>query len=96
MTNSLRSELDRIVFEHFDPSLMGRAQCVDELMAAVEAHYNKAAMASVTPAGPKVMADFAREPQVQMVISVDPAGPGISIAEVLHEEGRRAGRRSGW
>lgn len=34
--SELRAELDRIIDQHFEPSVMGRVQAVDDLMAAID------------------------------------------------------------
>jgi hypothetical protein len=43
MTDSLRAEVDRIIDQHFEPSVMGRAQAVDEIMEAVKVEILRAA-----------------------------------------------------
>lgn len=46
MTDSLRKQVEQVIIDHFDPSIMGRAQAVDDIMASIAAH-NEALLARV-------------------------------------------------
>lgn len=85
--STLRSDIEQVVVEHFDPSVMGRAQAVDDIMATIEKH--NAALAS--RAGLSAPHDSVPGlGQIQMVIHEAPPAPVILI------EGPRPPRRSGW
>lgn len=87
MSDSLRAEVDRIIDQHFEPSVMGRTLAVDEIMAAFEA-----AAAKPKP-GQGVIGTHTMG---QMTINVTTPPPGVSpavLVEGVREQLSRVGRR---
>jgi hypothetical protein len=100
MTDSLRAEVDRIIDQHFEPSVMGRIQVVDELMEVIKVETLRAAEVEVARMlesqkprrGPEPIA--LKGAPVNVVFTGSPTPP----AAVLVEEVRIAQQRAhgGW
>lgn len=87
-TPSLRAELERVVIEHFDPSVMARAQAVDELLEVVTNHIVRL-RAMTDAAAQSGQGVIGTHTMGQVTIHVDHSPPPNAVVDIV-EDIRRA------
>lgn len=93
--SKLRDDIEQVVIDHFDPSVMGRAQAVDDIMAAIKQHDEALANRSM-PADADVVQDHRRQIAAAVnIINVDP--PAIErVVEDVRRASATVRARGGW
>lgn len=95
---SLRAEVDRIIDQHFEPSVMGRAQCVDEIMEAIKVEVIR--LAEVTTArmiaAPSGETRQLHAPVINVFAPTSGPDPVADIQRIVEDSRRARSRRRGW
>lgn len=91
--SKLRDDIEQIVIDHFDPSVMGRAQAVDDIMAAIKQH-NEALANRSMPADADVVQDHRQQIAAAVnIINVDPPMIDRVVAQIHNAAIPRRARR---
>lgn len=69
--STLRDDIEQVIVDHFDPSIMGRAQAVDDILSAIKQHDEALANRSMPPSKPLTPGPGG----ANIVMAVDPTTP---------------------
>jgi len=92
--STLRDDIEQVIVDHFDPSIMGRAQAVDDILATIKKHDEALAMRSMPVSQPLTPQSVG----ANVTFYVDPPTPPAFIEERVRETVRaqRSGRSRSW